>query len=218
MRELLPPQIFPFCCIKQRQKRTPFLQSKMVGGADKVFFKRGGRAAKAGQVLSPAPAASCLPQESGGDSKDPNLITRWWGSDLSLYAAPNIKICPLSNDRGQIFFIRTPPFPKRYGYYLAGRGWRPRQPVCANFIVLRRGYYSPVTRSGATLPRKGGTPMLLCFIGRRMLLLPRGTTPFSPPMRLRSNTVGAIHESPARHNAFPTNIAATALPFCAKRF
>ena len=40
------------------------------------------------QVLLGAPAASCRPQESGGDSKDPNLITRWLGSDLSLYAAP----------------------------------------------------------------------------------------------------------------------------------
>ena len=34
------------------------------------------------QVPSPAPAASCRPQSSGGDSKDPNLITRRWGSDL----------------------------------------------------------------------------------------------------------------------------------------
>ena len=41
------------------------------------------------QVPSPAPAASCRPQSSGGDSKNPNLITRWWGSDLSLLTAPN---------------------------------------------------------------------------------------------------------------------------------
>ena len=36
-----------------------------------------------------APAASCRPQLSGGDSNNPNLITRWWGSDLSLFSAPN---------------------------------------------------------------------------------------------------------------------------------
>ena len=40
------------------------------------------------QVLLPAPAASCRPQASGGDSKSPNLITRGWGSDLSLFTAP----------------------------------------------------------------------------------------------------------------------------------
>ena len=41
------------------------------------------------QVPSPAPAASFRPQTSGGNSKNPNLITRRWGSDLSLLTAPN---------------------------------------------------------------------------------------------------------------------------------
>ncbi len=40
------------------------------------------------QVLSPAPADSVGTQSSGGDSKIPNLITRCWGSDLSLLTAP----------------------------------------------------------------------------------------------------------------------------------
>ena len=42
-------------------------------------------------VLLPAPVASCRPQTSGGDSKNPNLIIRWWGSDLSLLTAPKRK-------------------------------------------------------------------------------------------------------------------------------
>ena len=40
------------------------------------------------QVPFLAPAASCRPQLSGGDIKNPNFITRWWGSDLSLFTAP----------------------------------------------------------------------------------------------------------------------------------
>ena len=40
------------------------------------------------QVLLPAPADSVGTQASGVDSKNPNLITRWWGSDLSLLTAP----------------------------------------------------------------------------------------------------------------------------------
>jgi hypothetical protein len=38
--------------------------------------------------LLPAPADSVGTQISGGDSKNPNLITRRWGSDLSLFTAP----------------------------------------------------------------------------------------------------------------------------------
>ena len=37
------------------------------------------------QVLLPAPAASCRPQPSGGDSKDPNLITRRWGKTMCAF-------------------------------------------------------------------------------------------------------------------------------------
>ena len=40
------------------------------------------------QVLLPAPAASCRPQSSGGDCKNPNFITRRGSSDLSLLTAP----------------------------------------------------------------------------------------------------------------------------------
>ena len=42
------------------------------------------------QVLLPAPAASCRPQASGGDSKDPNPITRRWGSDFFMFSETNI--------------------------------------------------------------------------------------------------------------------------------
>ena len=40
------------------------------------------------QVLLPAPADSVGTQSSGVVIETPDLITRWWGSDLSLYAAP----------------------------------------------------------------------------------------------------------------------------------
>ena len=40
------------------------------------------------QVLSPAPADSVGTQVSSGDIKNPNLITRRWGSVFSLFAAP----------------------------------------------------------------------------------------------------------------------------------
>ena len=49
------------------------------------------------QVLLPAPAASCRSRSSGGDSKDPNLITRRWGSDLSLLTTPAASCRPQSS-------------------------------------------------------------------------------------------------------------------------
>ena len=38
--------------------------------------------------LLPAPADKVGTQISGGDNRNPNLITRWWGSDLSSLTAP----------------------------------------------------------------------------------------------------------------------------------
>ena len=40
------------------------------------------------QVPPPAPTDSVGTQISGGGSDNPNLITRWWGSDFSLFTAP----------------------------------------------------------------------------------------------------------------------------------
>ena len=45
------------------------------------------------QIPLPAPATSCRPQLSGGNSKNPNPITRRRGLDLSLFTAPKIQYC-----------------------------------------------------------------------------------------------------------------------------
>ena len=41
---------------------------------------------------STAPAASCRTQLSGGDRNNPNLITRWRGSDLSSFTASSKRV------------------------------------------------------------------------------------------------------------------------------
>ena len=57
------------------------------------------------QFLLPAPADSVGTQRSGGDSKDPNLITRRWGSDLSLFTAPPAVPAPNFGCRHCYFYV-----------------------------------------------------------------------------------------------------------------
>ena len=54
-----------------------------------------------------APAASCRLQSSGGGSKNPNLITRRWGSDLSLLSAPETR----DRIRSRVFLL-DPTLPR----------------------------------------------------------------------------------------------------------
>ena len=61
--KLRRPSLLPFLLALSRRGRMPFLLRKMLGVADKAFFRRAGqRPAKWGKVLSPAPGGSAATQ------------------------------------------------------------------------------------------------------------------------------------------------------------